>query len=104
MNMRSNTQRIKQELADNEGLERCARQCGLIGDVTKLKICYILEKHPELSVGAIAELTGTSVSNVSHCLSRLRDGDMVKCRRDAQTVYYSLTDNSIAEALLKFAK
>lgn len=88
--MRSNTHIAKQEINNSEAIELCARQCGVIGDVTKLKICYLLRYHPELSVGAIAELVGTSVSNASHSLSKLRAVNLVKTRKEAQTVYYSL--------------
>lgn len=92
--MRSNTKLLKQELDSNKSIELCARQCGVIGDVTKLKICYLLRYHPELSVAAIAELVGTSVSNTSHSLSKLRAVNLVKNRKEAQTVYYSLEDNA----------
>lgn len=94
MNMRSNTQQLKHVLNDSEAIELCARQCGVIGDVTKLKICYLLRHHPELSVTSIAELVGTSVSNTSHSLSKLRAVNLVKTRKEAQTVYYSLEDNA----------
>lgn len=97
--MRSNTQRLKRELRDNEAIELCARQCGVIGDVTKLKICYLLRYHPELSVTAIAELVGTSVSNTSHSLSKLRAVNLVKTRKEAQTVYYSLENNAFENVL-----
>lgn len=92
--MRSNTQRLKQELQDNQAIELCARQCGVIGDVTKLKICYLLRYHSELSVTVIAELVGTTVSNTSHSLSKLRAVNLVKARKEAQTVFYSLEDNA----------
>ncbi|HSH55478.1 MAG TPA: metalloregulator ArsR/SmtB family transcription factor [Candidatus Limnocylindrales bacterium] len=92
--MRSTNQQIKQELADNKALELCARQCGVIGDVTKLKICYLLRYHPELNVTTIAELVGTSVSNASHSLSKLRAVNLVKTRKEARTVYYSLEENA----------
>lgn len=99
MNMRSNTQRLKQELQDNEAIELCARQCGVIGDVTKLKICYLLRYHPELSVTAIAELVGTSVSNTSHSLGKLRAVNLVKTRKEAQTVFYSLNKDGFSPEL-----
>lgn len=99
LNMRSNTRRLKQELEDNEAIELCARQCGVIGDVTKLKICYLLRYHPELSVTAIAELVGTSVSNASHSLSRLRAVNLVKTRKEAQTVFYSLNKGGFSQEL-----
>jgi len=97
--MRSNTQRLQQELQDNEAIELCARQCGLIGDITKLKICYLLRYHPELSVTTIAELVGTSVSNASHSFSKLRAVNLVKSRKEAQKVYYSLEDNAFENVL-----
>ena len=97
--MRSNTQRLQKELQDNGAIELCARQCGLIGDITKLKICYLLRYHPELSVTTIAELVGTSVSNASHSFSKLRAVNLVKSRKEAQKVYYSLEDNAFENVL-----
>lgn len=88
--MRSNIQQIRLELDDHEAIERCAVQCGVLGDVTKLKICYLLRHHGELSVSTIAELVDSSVSNVSHSLSRLRAADMVKARKESRTVFYSM--------------
>lgn len=99
MNMRSSTQQLKQVLRNKEALELCARQCGVIGDVTKLKICYLLRHHPELSVTAIAELVGTSVSNASHSLSKLRAVNLVKTRKQAQTVFYALNKNGFSQEL-----
>lgn len=100
--MRSNIQQIKKEL-EGEALEQCARQCGMIGDITRLKICYLLHYYPELSVSEIAELTETSISNVSHSLSKLRAANLVKSRKEAQTVYYYLADNKLVKTLLEFA-
>lgn len=97
--MRSNTQQLKQELADKDAIELCARQCGVMGDPTKLKICYLLRYHPELSVTAIAELVGTSVSNTSHSLGKLRAVNLVKTRKEAQTVFYSLNTAGVSPGL-----
>lgn len=97
--MCSNTQRLKQDLQDNEAIELCARQCGVIGDVTKLKICYLLRYYPELSVTEIAKLVGTSVSNTSHSLNKLRAVSLVKSRKEAQTVFYSLNREGFSKEL-----
>lgn len=104
LNMRSNVQynKIKKELVDNAAINRCARQCGVIGDQTKLKICYLLRHHPEINVTDIAELVGTSVSNASHSLARLKDVDLVTVRRDGKNNFYSLNDKEfkkVAEML-----
>lgn len=92
--MRSNVQSIKSELKNNQAIALYAQQCGTIGDETKLKICYLLRHHPDLNVTTIAGLVGTSVSNTSHSLSKLRLAQLVKRRRCGQTVCYSLTDNA----------
>lgn len=97
--MRSNTQGLQQELDNKHSIELCARQCGVIGDVTKLKICYLLRHHPELSVTSIAELVGTSVSNASHSLGKLRAVNLVITRKDAQTVFYSLNRDGFSDEL-----
>lgn len=103
MNMRSHTQSIteelKKELRNNSAIELCAEQCGVIGDTNKLRICYLLRYHPELKVGDIAELTGMSVSNTSHALSRLRLVKLVKARKQAQSVFYSLEHNAFSGVL-----
>jgi|SRR5680860_1090917 len=97
--MRSNNQRIIAELRDNKSIELCARQCGVMGDETKLKICYILRHHSEVNVTTIAELVGTSISNTSHSLNKLRAAQLVTSRKEAQTVYYSLRKDAFANVL-----
>jgi ArsR family transcriptional regulator len=97
--MHSNTQRLQQELSNNEAIELCAYQCGVIGDVTKLKICYLLRHHSELNVTTIAKLVGTTVSNTSHSLRKLRAARLVKTRKEAQTVFYSLESNAFENVI-----
>jgi len=99
MNMRSNNQLIKNELENSEAIELCALQCGAIGDETKLKICYLLRHYPELNVSIIAEHVGTSVSNTSHSLKRLKAAQLVQSRKCGQTVCYSLKQNAFANIL-----
>lgn len=91
--------RIKKELASQEKIEACARQFGVVGDQTRLKICYLLCKHPELAVTEIAELVGASVSTVSHSLRRLLDTGIVWRRREARNAYYSLKQTDFGKLL-----
>lgn len=97
--MRSSTQPIKDVLSNKQAIELCARQCGVIGDVTKLKICYLLRNYPELNVTTIAELAGTTISNASHSLNKLRAVNLVTSRKDAQTVYYALNHSGFSKEL-----
>ncbi len=87
------------ELKDNKAIELCAHQCSVMGDMTKLKICYILRRYPEVNVTTIAKLVGTTVSNTSHSLNKLRSAQLVTSRKEARTVYYSLKKDAFANVL-----
>lgn len=66
----------------------------LFGDGTRLQILHALEQN-ELCVCDIAQLLGLTKSAVSHQLKALRLANLVKFRREAQTVYYSLADDHV---------
>lgn len=95
---------LRQELKDSKKLLACAKEFGIVGDATRLKICYLLCCHPELSVSEIADVLGVSVSRVSHSLRRLRDIDLVRKRKSAQVVYYSLRSSPFSELLKTYLK
>jgi DNA-binding transcriptional ArsR family regulator len=98
----SKYQQIKKELKNNKEILCCARQFGVVGDTTRLKICYLLCRHPELSVGNMAEILGVSISVVSHSVKKLLTLDLVERRKEAQTVYYSLKENQFTQTLKNF--
>lgn len=93
---------IKKELKNKKELINCAKQLGVVGDTTRLKICYLLCHYPELSVSTMAEILDTSVSVVSHSVKKLLKLQLVQRRKEAQTVYYSLTNNNFAKTLKDF--
>ncbi len=66
----------------------------LFGDATRIKILYSLFES-EMCVCAISEMLNMSQSAVSHQLKILRDGNLVKNRREGKTVYYSLADDHV---------
>ncbi len=53
----------------------------------------------EVPVGALASQVGLSQSALSQHLSKLRAQKLVKTRRDAQTIYYSSTSESVLKVL-----
>lgn len=65
----------------------------------RLLIVCILSKG-ERSVGELEEIVGLSQSALSQHLARLRRDGLVKTRREAQTIYYSM-DNEETSKLLK---
>lgn len=49
----------------------------------------------ELSVGDIMEKIGTSQSNTSQHLDLLKSKNIIKSRKDAQKVYYSISNDQL---------
>lgn len=79
-------------------LERLALTFKLLGDPTRLRIVMALTGG-EMCVCDLAALTGVSESAVSHQLRRLKDLALVKNRREAQTLYYSLDDEHVSDLI-----
>lgn len=103
LHMDANIQRldkIKRELADNDRVCKCAERFGNTGDPTSMKACYLLHHYPELSVSQLAGLVGVSISAMSRCLHKLNRNEIVISHKQAQTVYYSLQNNSFTRALV----
>lgn len=53
----------------------------------------------EMAVGALAEEVGLSQSALSQHLAKLRARQLVKTRRDAQTIYYSVASDHVLTML-----
>ena len=72
--------------------------CGGLGNPNRILILYLLADHPH----NVTELTGAlhiTQPTVSNHLKILRDCGLVLTRREGTTVYYSLADPRIIEAL-----
>ena len=74
-----------------EQIERMARAMRAIAHPLRLKILCVLGEH-ELSVQDIVEAVGTSQSNVSQHLAILREKRILSPRKNANRVYYSVSD------------
>lgn len=90
---------IQRELQDNSKIEACAVRFGTTGDLTRMKICYLLCHYPELSVSEIAETINAPVSTVSHSLKKLKAIHVVENRRRAKEVLYSLGKNKFVSVI-----
>jgi ArsR family transcriptional regulator, lead/cadmium/zinc/bismuth-responsive transcriptional repressor len=84
--------KIQKELNDEKAIITCAEQFGLVGDPTRMKICWLLCKHKEMPVSEIANILNVSVSVVSHSLKRLKQHELVDTRRNYKQIFYRLTD------------
>lgn len=97
--MQTGKKKIKKELQNEKAIRQCAKEFGIIGDLTRLKICYLLCKHKELTVSEIAALVGVSISAVSHTLQKLKEINLVKSRRDFRNVYYQLNPSPLTKVI-----
>ena len=83
--------------------DEVARLLKLLGNANRLRILCQLVEGPDKSVNCLAETLNISQSALSQHLARMRDDGLVQGRRDAQTIYYSLS-NTNAEQLLALLK
>lgn len=90
---------IRKSLEFAPELEEAAELFNLASNSTRLKILFLLDRLKELCVCDLAEMLGVSVSAVSQHLAKLRAYGLATTRRDAQTIYYRLSDHEFLEKL-----
>lgn len=89
-------QNTKNQMEDEEILNKLAEFFKILGDTTRVKILYALDKN-ELCVCDIANILGMSKSSISHQLGTLRRSGVVKCRKKGKEVFYMLDDEHVKE-------
>lgn len=89
---------IRKKMQPKEEYLKLASLFKLFGDGTRIQILHALEQG-EMCVCDLAVLLGITKSAISHQLKALRLANLVKFRRDAQIVYYSLADDHVKEIL-----
>ena len=85
---------VRKSLEFAPELEEAAELFNLASNSTRLKILFLLDRLAELCVCDLAEMLDVSVSAVSQHLAKLRAYGLVASRRDAQTIFYRLTEHS----------
>ena len=79
-------------LEDDEDVERASRSLKAMSHPLRLKILCTLSDD-EVSVQEIVEHVGTSQSNISQHLAILRDKGILTSRKDANRVFYRVSDS-----------
>lgn len=79
---------------DINELDNLSELFKIIGDLTRTKILWILDRH-EMCVCDIANVLNMTKSSISHQLAILRESGIVKYRKDGKEVYYTLDDGHI---------
>ena len=86
--------RIKSELPDDNTTSRISEVFKLFADNTRIRILWTLFDK-EMCVFDICEKLGMSQSAISHQLRTLKQGRLVKSRRDGKITFYSLDDDHV---------
>ena len=63
-----------------------------------LVLCHLVEEG-ELSVGQLTDRVGLSQSALSQHLAKLREEGLVATRKEAQTIYYRVSDPKAGQLL-----
>ena len=92
-------QLLQKRLHKKTDLENLADLLTVAGNETRLKIVFLLSQEPELCVCDMADVTGMSVSSISHQLSKLRAHGLIAKRREGQTIFYRLQETPFVASL-----
>lgn len=91
-------ERVKSKVISEDRAIDLAYFFKVFGDATRIKILNALS-HEEMCVCDISALLDMNQSAISHQLKVLRQGRLVKTKRDGKVVYYSLDDDHIVKVL-----
>ncbi|MDQ3032800.1 MAG: metalloregulator ArsR/SmtB family transcription factor [Myxococcota bacterium] len=72
----------------------------LLGDPTRVRLVALLARE-ELSVAELVEAIGVAQSRVSTHLGRLREGGLVRDRKEGTSAFYSLAESAMPEPARK---
>ena len=87
-------------LIDNKPAQLAAcRLLDAMSNGKRLEVLSLLSKS-EMAVGALADKVQLSQSALSQHLAKLRASDLVRTRREAQTIYYSC-ESAAVHAILE---
>lgn len=73
-----------------EAFSKMASVLALAGNEVRLKILYLLEEEKELCPCDLSDILGMSIPSISQHLRKMKDGGIIRNRKEGQTIYYSL--------------
>ena len=74
----------------NESINELSKVLSLAGNNVRMKILYLINKEGELCVCDLSDILSMSVPAISQHLRKMKDGNIIRDRKDGQTIYYSL--------------
>ncbi len=68
---------------------------GLAGNEVRFKILYLLYEENNLCVCDLSDILNMNISAISQHLRKLKDGNIVDVRKEGQTYFYYLKEDSL---------
>lgn len=91
---------VKKQMLDEDILFDVSDFFKMLGDSTRAKIMWALDKH-EMCVCNLAALLGMTKSAISHQLKTLREANLVKFKKEGKNVIYTLDDDHVKDIFEK---
>lgn len=88
---------------NNSSLTRLSDTLALAGNDVRLKILFLLEEERELCPCDLSDILGMSIPAISQHLRKMKDGRILKTRKVAQMIFYSIEPREL-ELLRPFFK
>ena len=85
----------RDSLLDPDDSFQLAQRFKLLSEPGRLGIIYALLEVGEMCVCDLAAAVGASESGTSHQLRQLRQGGLVRSRKEGRTVYYRVADTHV---------
>lgn len=67
----------------------------LTGNSVRLKLLYLLNKEVRLCVCDLSDILEMNVSAISQHLRKLKDGNLIYSKKEAQTIFYSISKDKL---------
>ena len=93
-------QSVKKQMLEEDILFDVSDFFKMLGDSTRAKIMWALDKH-EMCVCDLAVLLGMTKSAISHQLKTLREANLVKFKKEGKMVIYALDDEHVKDIFEK---
>ncbi|NBC17540.1 MAG: metalloregulator ArsR/SmtB family transcription factor [Bacteroidetes bacterium] len=94
---------LRSDIKHQEWLDALMLLMRAAGNDTRMRILYLLWRQGEVRVNDLATILELTTPAISQQLKKLRQCEIVKTRRDAQTIYYRLnTDLDFVQCLVRF--
>ena len=85
--------RCKERVSElNESFDILSSRLELAGNNVRLKILFLLYEENRLCVCDISDILGMTISAISQHLKKLKDRKLIQSEKEAQTIFYSLTE------------